>query len=177
MSRLVPITVVLAVAWAVVTHPLQLVYTLGGFAAGMAFTSSLPWFVRWAQGLVKDTEGTGGPAVPNTPLSTQRGQASNPDKGVRIPVNVPAPTSPEAQRTSAADLERGRRDTVAAFEAAGIPVPPEARVPISQTEPILALQQHAIALGALRVSMRHHAPAQAASLPPVGQPSRKPWSN
>lgn len=30
-------------------HPERLVYSLGGFVLGVAFTTSLPWFARWLE--------------------------------------------------------------------------------------------------------------------------------
>jgi len=63
-----------------------------------------------------------------------------------------APASPSDRMRA---LEKSRQDVVAAFEAAGIPVPPEARQPITQSSLVEALQAHAIILGAMRVEMRH----------------------
>ncbi len=69
--RLVLLIAVVAFLWTLFVHPERLVYTLGGFAAGVAFMGSLPWFVRWGQQIAKDSQ--------DMPLAS---------KGVRIPITV-----------------------------------------------------------------------------------------
>lgn len=135
MTRVAPVIVVLALAYVLLVHPERLAYTLAGFACGVVTVASLPWFVRWGQRVAKDSEDNGPHGV-----RAASGQTSRPlgapkpmppldepiTRNRRIPIDIFANMEP-----TLATLEANRRVTVRSFERAGVPIPPEARVPVT----------------------------------------------
>ncbi len=113
MIRIINIAVCLALLYVALAHPDLLVYTLGGFAGGVALTASLPWFVRWGQRLEKEAK---------TVASSRREVRSD-----------------EVRATIAA-LETGRQEVVAIFDRIGVMVPAEVRKPWSEATNAIDIQ-------------------------------------